>query len=140
AQGPPSRKFPQWCGSLRGGAGGGGGGGGGKAGGGTVSAGAGAPRRHPGRPLSARQRAGLLRPSRPCPPRGHPPNLSIGPYLVIRPEADLALVVLASPALPLRSRSVSSSPHVMVFAERTTAGRRGETALPAAGRPATPGP
>src|SRR5438445_11463689 len=49
-------------------------------------------RRHPGRPLSARYHAGLLHPSRPCPPRDHPPNGSIGPCLVIRPEADLALV------------------------------------------------
>src|SRR5258708_34848442 len=47
---------------------------------------------HAGRPLSARHRAGLLRPSRPCSPRDHPPNSSIGPYLVVRPEADLALV------------------------------------------------
>src|SRR5207245_11108900 len=49
-------------------------------------------RRHPGRPLSARYRAGLLHPSRPCPPRDHPPSGSIGPCLVIRPKADLALV------------------------------------------------
>src|SRR5438552_14856440 len=49
-------------------------------------------RPHAGRSLSARHRAGLLRPSRPCSPRDHPPNGSIGPYLVIRPEADLALV------------------------------------------------
>src|SRR5438128_10082237 len=49
-------------------------------------------RRHPGRPLSARHRAGLLAASRPCPPRDHPPSGSIGPCLVIRPKADLALV------------------------------------------------
>src|SRR5207249_4037649 len=49
-------------------------------------------RRHPGWPLSERYHAGLLHPSRPCPPRDHPPNGSIGPCLVIRPEADLALV------------------------------------------------
>jgi len=52
-----------------------------------------ATRRHPGWPLSTRRRAGLLHPSRPCPPRDHPPNVSIGPYLVVRPEADLALVL-----------------------------------------------
>ena len=49
-------------------------------------------RRHPEWPLSARYRAGLLHPSRLCPPRDHPPSGSIGPCLVIRPKADLALV------------------------------------------------
>src|SRR5438876_624960 len=63
-----------------------------------------ATRRHPGWPLSTRRRAGLLHPSRPCPPRDHPPNVSIGPYLVIRPEADLALV-LGDPSLPPSDRS-----------------------------------
>src|SRR2546421_2508584 len=58
-------------------------------------------RRHPGWPLSARHHAGLLHPSRPCPPRDHPPNGSIGPCLVIRPEADLAL--FAFPSSPLSS-------------------------------------
>src|SRR5438094_4843068 len=42
-------------------------------------------RRHSEWSLSARHRAGLLHPSRPCPPRDHPPNRSIGPCLVIRP-------------------------------------------------------
>src|SRR5438067_8075848 len=42
-------------------------------------------RRHSEWSLSARHRAGLLHPSRPCLPRDHPPNRSIGPCLVIRP-------------------------------------------------------
>src|SRR5262249_24697255 len=50
-----------------------------------------ATRWHPEWPLSARHRAGLLHSSRPCRPRGHPPNSSISPYLVISPKADLAL-------------------------------------------------
>src|SRR4030095_14368580 len=61
-------------------------------GGAQASGGRGGSDRHSERPLSARRHAGLLRPSRPCPPRAHPPKGSIGPYLVIRPEADLALV------------------------------------------------
>src|SRR6185503_2997702 len=71
---------------------------------GDFSSRAAATRRHAGWSLSARHRAGLLHPSRLCPPRDHPPNASIGPCLVIRPKADLALVVSLPghpPRLPL---------------------------------------
>jgi hypothetical protein len=38
-------------------------------------------------------------------PRDHPPNASMGPYLVIRLKADLALVLPSSLYLPIRSLS-----------------------------------
>jgi hypothetical protein len=52
--------------------------------------------RHVGRSLSGSYLPGLLRPLRLCLPRSHPPNGSIGPFLVTRnagPALSLMLVV-----------------------------------------------
>jgi hypothetical protein len=52
--------------------------------------------RHVGRSLSGSYLPGLLRPLRLCLPRSHPPNGSIGPFLVTRnagPALSVMLVV-----------------------------------------------
>src|SRR5215813_14433512 len=71
-------------------------------------------------PLSARHHAGLLHPSRPCPPRDHPPSGSIGPYLVIRPagrtwrssHATAVLLSLCPRALPPGNGLSGSDPFI----------------------------